>query len=263
MFAVSDLFYFRCRGIKDRVLVINSYTCENLDGTWRDVLSNVKQKAILSAIGSGLGLQGRKIKELMAGAAPAVALAQPDHESKSSHGFLSKIGLRHKKREDSPRCKLEQRDAIDFEKRRALFGESFVSSARGVFHRQMPEDKAVAAGQISPEEQMSPSKAERMPTLDLDRALPPEDDSSSDSDDNQTPVSPRLQLAPGPSPLGDGLQQTADKTSEDTSQQPWRTGYYSDPYKPPELLQGSARQKNASGGREEGNEGPRWMKSIE
>lgn len=234
-----------------------------MDGTWRDVLSNVKQKAILSAIGSGLGLQGRKIKELMAGAAPAVALAQPDYESRSSHGFLSKIGLRHKKKEDSPRCKLEQRDVIEIEKRRALFGESFVSSTRGVFNRQVPEEKAAIAGQVSPEEQMSPSKAERMPTLDLDRALPPEEDSSSDSDDSHTPISPRLQLTPGPTPLGDGLHHTSGKAVDDPPQQSWRTGYYTDPYKPPELLQGPTRSMKTPGGQEEKNDGPRWMRSIE
>lgn len=54
--------------IRDRILVINSYTCEDLEGRWNHILSTIRNKAVLSAVWSGLGLQGRKVRELLEGA---------------------------------------------------------------------------------------------------------------------------------------------------------------------------------------------------
>jgi hypothetical protein len=125
-------------GIKDRILVINSYTCENLDGRWRDLLANVKQKAILSAVWSGLGLQGRKIRELMDGAAPAVPSHQsglPGEDGRGAKGLLAKMGLAPKSRKGEgavpgqPEMSQEELKALS--KKRALFGNHVIRNMGG------------------------------------------------------------------------------------------------------------------------------------
>jgi Golgi-body localisation protein domain len=125
-------------GIKDRILVINSYTCENLDGRWRDLLANVKQKAILSAVWSGLGLQGRKIRELMDGAAPAVPSHQsglPGEDGRGAKGLLAKMGLAPKARKGegavAGQPEMSQEELKALSKKRALFGNHVMKNMPG------------------------------------------------------------------------------------------------------------------------------------
>ncbi len=125
-------------GIKDRILVINSYTCENLDGRWRDLLANVKQKAILSAVWSGLGLQGRKIRELMDGAAPAVPSHQsglPGEDGRGAKGLLAKMGLAPKSRKGDAAMtgqpEMSQEELKALSKKRALFGNHVMKNMGG------------------------------------------------------------------------------------------------------------------------------------
>lgn len=145
-------------GIKDRILVINSYTCENLDGRWRDLLANVKQKAILSAVWSGLGLQGRKIRELMHGAAPAVPNHQPGipgEDNRGAKGLLARMGLTPKPRKGDgavagqPEMSHEELKALS--KRRALFGNQMMKNMGGPLRSIMPASTtggAAAAGAV-------------------------------------------------------------------------------------------------------------------
>jgi hypothetical protein len=174
-------------GIKDRVLVINSYACENLDGSWRDLLSNVKQKAIFSALFSGLGLQGRKVKELMTGAAPSIRSVElPSSEEDdlaNNRGLLAKFGLKqgnhhggtsHRRKSDDP----------ETQKKRALFGESILHR----LHRRGSSNASSPRGDI-PDVQSPvrahPSAVPRkhaVPLLELTKPLPK--DESSDSDES-------------------------------------------------------------------------------
>jgi hypothetical protein len=113
---------------------MNSYACENLDGRWRDLLANVKQKAILSAVWSGLGLQGRKIKELMEGAAPAVPVAPPPELARSGGsgpmgGLLAKMGVGGKARRDAGQNQgLDEEELRALQKKRALFGDQILKN---------------------------------------------------------------------------------------------------------------------------------------
>ena len=128
-------------------MVINSYTCENLDGRWRDLLANVKQKAILSAVWSGLGLQGRKIRELMDGAAPAVPhhgqSGLPGEDGRGAKGLLAKMGLAPKSRKGgdgavagAPEMSQEELKALS--KKRALFGNHVMKNMGGPLRSGMP-----------------------------------------------------------------------------------------------------------------------------
>lgn len=114
---------------------MNSYTCENLEGRWRDLLANVKQKAILSAVWSGLGLQGRKIKELMEGATPTVAPPSPgDLKSNSGGGnrpggLLARIGIGKSKGDSSERVQYANNEELkNMQKKRALFGDQLLKT---------------------------------------------------------------------------------------------------------------------------------------
>lgn len=126
-----------CSGIKDRILVVNSYTCENLEGRWRDLLANVKQKAILSAVWSTLGLQGRKIKELMEGAAPAASA--PGHvpgaadEHRGTKGLLNRLRLGgHSRNKKESAHEMTEEEVKTFQKKRALFGDHMLRAMVGV-----------------------------------------------------------------------------------------------------------------------------------
>jgi hypothetical protein len=118
--------------------VVNSYTCENLDGRWRDLLANVKQKAILSAVWSGLGLQGRKIKELLDGAALGAPPAPPVDDGRGgAKALLAKMGLGGKgRREGGAEAELTEEELKALQKRRALFGDQHV---RALAARRGPE----------------------------------------------------------------------------------------------------------------------------
>lgn len=139
-------------GIKDRILVINSYTCENLDGRWRDLLANVKQKAILSAVWSGLGLQGRKIRELMDGAAPAVPSHQsgvPGEDGRGAKGLLAKMGLAPKTRKGegavAGQPEMSQEELKALSKKRALFGNHVMKNMGGPLRSGTPASTTGAA----------------------------------------------------------------------------------------------------------------------
>lgn len=201
-------------GIRDRILVVNSYTCENLDGRWRDLLANVKQKAILSAVWSTLGLQGRKIKELMEGAAPAVHMPPPraEDDGRGAKGLLAKMGLAPKAKKDAaPAEEMSEEDVIALQKKRALFGDQMMRSMAkikgSVAHgaalasaavtgvagaiattRDAPLDGSVPASPagsagpsahstpaVSPTKTGAAARRTLVPPLDLQRPLPPEE----------------------------------------------------------------------------------------
>lgn len=125
-----------CSGIKDRILVVNSYSCENLEGRWRDLLSDVKQKAILSAVWSGLGLQNRKIKELLEGAAPSKSASPPvayrgNDPGGGPIGLLARIGLGGKSKRDQHTYMTKEKNEEEMkaiQKKRALFGNQLFKS---------------------------------------------------------------------------------------------------------------------------------------
>jgi hypothetical protein len=219
-------------GIKDRVLVINSYACENLDGSWRDLLSNVKQKAIFSALFSGLGLQGRKVKELMTGAAPSIKSVElPSSEEEdlaNNRGLLAKFGLKqgnhrgtsHRRKSDDP----------ETQKKRALFGESILHR----LHRRGSSNASSPRGDVP--EMPSPVRAHpssvprkhAVPLLELTKPLPKDESSDSDESldidgesdirneviDANGGISLPIGLAPdAPGPLGAGIGLTTGVSS--------------------------------------------------
>ena len=96
-------------------------------------MANVKQKAILSAVWSGLGLQGRKIRELMDGAAPAVPVGpSPGDDTRGAKGLLAKMGLAPKSRRGEPSGaasgapEITEEELRALHKKRALFGTQMV-----------------------------------------------------------------------------------------------------------------------------------------
>lgn len=92
----------------------------------------MKQKAILSAVWSGLGLQGRKIRELMEGAAPTgvPAVLPPGDEPRGAKAFLAKMGLApgSKARREAANAAMElsEEDLKALQKKRALFGDQMM-----------------------------------------------------------------------------------------------------------------------------------------
>lgn len=240
-------------GIKDRVLVINSYTCENLDGTWRDLLSNVKQKAIFSALFSGLGLQGRKVKELMIGAAPSLSSIElPKSQSddlSNNRGLLAKFGLKHNKGKKGDN-EGNGKDDIEMQKKRALFGESMIHRAKGLIHEHLHRSMPVPN---SPKEEESTTEVQRkvaVPLLELTEPLPPEDSSDSDASLECDDHTIKFPLDDGPGPLKAGLEVKHTKQVKvDKKGAILYSGY--DPNKPPEL---GAKPSH------EPMSGPRWMK---
>jgi hypothetical protein len=242
-------------GIKDRVLVINSYTCENLDGTWRDLLSNVKQKAIFSALFSGLGLQGRKVKELMIGAAPSLSSIElpksQDEDLGNNRGLLAKFGLKHnkgRKRGDHT----DNKNDLELQKKRALFGEGILHRAKGLFHDDAYRPSSVPT---SPRIDEGPTEVQRklaVPLLELTEPLPPEPEDSSDSDasqeDDEIPV--KVPFTDGPGPLKAGIESYNTKQSKEGAEHHVSYSGY-DPNKPPELGVKPSQGKSS---------GPRWMK---
>jgi len=241
-------------GIKDRVLVINSYTCENLDGTWRDLLSNVKQKAIFSALFSGLGLQGRKVKELMIGAAPSLSSIElpksEDEDLGNNRGLLAKFGLKHNK---GRRCDDYSgiKDDLELQKKRALFGEGIIHRAKGLLHDHLHRPPSVPTSPKSDEGSMEIQRKIAVPLLELTEPLPPEDSSDSDAslpEDDEQPI--RIRPEDGPGPLKSGLESKNRKQGKDAAQHyTLYSGY--DPNKPPEIGVMPSQEKTS---------GPRWMK---
>ena len=260
-------------GIKDRVLVINSYTCENLDGTWRDLLSNVKQRAILSAVFSGLGLQGRKVKELMIGAAPSLSSIEiPESRADdvgNNRGLLAKIGLKqqkHKRGDDVTHG--DNSEHLELQKKRALFGEGILNKARGLLHSQpaSSHDGGSSHGSALPSPRDSDQPVERklaVPVLELTRPLPPEEDSS-DSEasylDESTEMTQQAYMGPGPLRAGLGNQQEPISHTQD--HYPTKTFTY-DPRKPPELGVVSQQKSTQQSSTEASSSGPRWMKATD
>ena len=221
-------------GIKDRVLVINSYACENLDGTWRDLLSNVKQKAIFSALFSGLGLQGRKVKELMIGAAPSIKSVElPSSEEEdlaNNRGLLAKFGLK----QGSHQAGTSQRrkDDPETQKKRALFGESIMHRLHRRATNNAPSPRSDEKGMPSSPPAANPYSIPRkhaVPLLELTKPLPKVDSSDSDgsidgdselgagdyTDNriNELDEGPVMPLNDGPGPLGAGLTGTGSTRS--------------------------------------------------
>jgi hypothetical protein len=206
-------------GIKDRVLVINSYDCENLDGNWRDLLSNVKQKAIFSALFSGLGLQGRKVKELMIGAAPSIASVEiptsEEEDRANNRGLLAKLGLKHGTSSSSHR---KRDDDAETQKKRALFGESIMRHLHHG-HKGRPTTSSANSprADVSPSYDFKDSRAESesitrknaVALLELTEPLPPEDtseESASDMDDfDDGPAELGTEFTRRGGPLGAGL----------------------------------------------------------
>lgn len=240
-------------GIKDRVLVINSYTCENLDGTWRDLLSNVKQKAIFSALFSGLGLQGRKVKELMTGAAPSLSSIElptsEDEDLGNNRGLLAKFGIKHNKgrRGDDHSGK---KDELELQKKRALFGESILHRAKGLFHDHLQRPSSVPSSPRADETPIEVQRKVAVPLLELTEPLPPEDSSDSDASQDDEQII-KLPMDDGPGPLKAGLESRCiNQDKKDSQHHTLYSGY--DPTKPPEL--GGTRPS------EDKTSGPRWMK---
>lgn len=264
-------------GIKDRVLVINSYTCENLDGTWRDLLSNVKQKAILSAVFSGLGLQGRKVKELMIGAAPSLSsLEIPESRADdigNNRGLLAKIGLKQQKgKKGDDDTHGDNDEHLELQKKRALFGEGILSKARGLLRSQpaSSQDGGSTQGSAQPSPRDSDQPVERklaVPVLELTRPLPPEDDSS-DSEGSHLDESTEMihQTYMGPGPLRAGLGNQQEQHSQHISQkqdQSSTKAFAYDPRKPPELGVVSQQMSSQQSSAEASSSGPRWMKATD
>ena len=172
-------------GIKDRVLVINSYACENLDGSWRDLMSNVKQKAIFSALFSGLGLQGRKVKELMTGAAPSIKSVElptsDEDDLGNNRGLLAKFGLKQGSHQGGT-SQRRKADDPETQKKRALFGESILHR----LHRRASSNSSSPRGDVP--EIPSPLRTHTsaiprkhaVPLLELTKPLPKDDSSDSD-----------------------------------------------------------------------------------
>ena len=231
-------------GIKDRVLVINSYACENLDGTWRDLLSNVKQKAIFSALFSGLGLQGRKVKELMIGAAPSiksVELPKSDEDDLANNrGLLAKFGLKHNYNQAGA-SQRRKADDPETQKKRALFGESILHRLhrRPTSNTNSPREgggQSFDRDHTQYPNEIIRKHAAPLRELQLDQPLPPDDrdsDSNSDSDGVDEPIDPIIGVADvinmigssavsegreePPGPLGAGLPAgTSARSSVDT-----------------------------------------------
>jgi hypothetical protein len=254
-------------GIKDRVLVINSYTCENLDGSWRDLLSNVKQKAIFSALFSGLGLQGRKVKELMIGAAPSLSSIEVPSAEEDDHannrGLLAKFGLRHQRYTTGDAdSRHAPKEDVETQKRRALFGESIVrrgiDKAKGLIHLEPLQHKTSSPTSMSPKDGTDGAHVERknaVPILELTEPLPP-DSSSEDSEmSDEEPVSRFLpeEIDAGPLESGLGRKNTASAHPERQAHGPFSSGY--DPTKPP--LLGVLKKDSVT----KGDSGPRWMRN--
>ena len=179
-------------GIKDRVLVINSYACENLDGTWRDLLSNVKQKAIFSALFSGLGLQGRKVKELMIGAAPSIKSVElPTSEEEdlaNNRGLLAKFGLKYNYNQAGS-SQRRKADDPETQKKRALFGDRLFR--RPTSNPNSPREDAHGFSRdprSGPSNVIERKHAAPLRELQLDQPLPPEDSDEDDDDDDSSDV---------------------------------------------------------------------------
>lgn len=252
-------------GIKDRVLVINSYTCENLDGTWRDLLSNVKQRAIFSALFSGLGLQGRKVKELMIGAAPSLSSIElptsEEEDLSNNRGLLAKFGLKQNKGKKGDE-NMADKDDLELQKKRALFGEGIIQRAKGLLHAPMdhfhrPESSIATPTSVpsSPREKEVNHEVQRkvaVPLLELTQPLPPEDSSDSDASEGERNYqTARLARDDHPGPLEAGLDSKKSEANRNDPQNHTLPTRY-DPNKPPEL-----GVKAHHGDR---NSGPRWMK---
>lgn len=257
-------------------MVINSYSCENLDGTWRDLLSNVKQKAILSAMWSGLGLQGRKIKELMDGAAPSVEDTEDEHKP-SHRGLLTRMGLKHKTKKNEHPQTLERKDLIEFHKKKALFGDTIARFTGEITHHifrgsntEAQEDIQTGSplsGDGSPSSAASPDDTlplekvhtmEPMPVLDLAQPLPPEEESSdSDVDDAFPPValSSHSQHSQQGGPLGLGIERTYEAGGSRSGPNWGPTYTRIDPTKPPDLLGPKYADIPSPG-----SGGPHWMR---
>ena len=229
----------------------------------------MKQKAILSAMISGLGLQGRKIKELMEGATPAGPIKQ-DEEAKSGHkGLFAKIGMLGKAKKEAANYRMGEKDILEMQKRRALFGDTLSPSMShagpSASSREGSPERRNAAGSSVVEPayiydiplELSPTKiGSPMPILDLEKPLPPEDDSSDSGSESELalPADPMPQFS---SPLRHGLRISDDHRPEFKSQDPQHTfssAYLTvDATKPPELRKiDKSTDPHASG--------PRWMK---
>ena len=256
-------------GIKDRVLVINSYACENLDGSWRDLLSNVKQKAIFSALFSGLGLQGRKVKELMIGAAPSLSSVEVPSSEEDDHannrGLLAKFGLRHQKYTvGDVDSKHAPKEDVETQKKRALFGESIVrrgiDRAKGLIHLEPLQQKTSSSSSMSPKYGTDGTHVERkhaVPILELTEPLPP-DTSSDDSEmSDEEPVSLFLPEEHDAGPLESGLgrREPVDAHAEQRAHESFSSFSRYDATKPPVL---GVIEKDSI---KKGNSGPRWMRS--